>query len=75
METGDAASDYIEKRQLLRKLQRYSVIMITSSVQFRKLIEQSSFEKSFFEGKLLVLTESYYNTETGVDTQFHSLIL
>ncbi len=68
-------TDPEEKRKLLRRLQRYSVNMIRSSMKHRKLIEQSAIEKSFFEGSLLVLTESYYNTETGIDTQFQSLII
>lgn len=68
-------TDLEEKRKLLRKLQRYSVTMMTTSGQFRKLMEQSAFERSFFEGSILVLTESYYHADTGVDTQFQSLIL
>ena len=70
-----AETDLEEKRKLLRKLQRYSVNMMKSSTKFRKLIEQSAIEESFFEGSLIVLTESYYNTYTGIDTQFQSLIL
>ena len=70
-----AETDFEEKRKLLRKLQRYSVTMMTTSGQFRKLMEQSAFETAFFEGGLLVLTESYYHADTGVDIQFQSLIL
>lgn len=70
-----AVSDLGEQRKLLRKLQRYSVTMMTFSSQFRALKEQSCFEETFYEGKILLLTESYYSMETGVDTRFHSLIL
>ena len=68
-------NDTERKKKLLRRLQRYSVNMMISSAKYRRLTEQSAIETQLFEGRLLILTESYYNAESGIDTQFQSLII
>ena len=69
-----SVSDPGEKKKLLRKLQRYSVTISASSGIIRALEEQSAFESLFFQGGVLILTESCYHPETGVDTSLQPLI-
>ena len=65
-----AENDLNEKKKLLKSLQRYTVNLMVSSKKYRELLQKSSFEKSLFDGALLILTEDSYSMETGVTLEW-----
>ena len=66
--------DLNELRSILRRLQRYTVNIRSSSSVFRKLSDINAFEASMFDGSLYILSESYYDKGSGIKPELSELI-
>ncbi len=66
--------DFGEQKKILKKLQRYTVNIGRGSSMFRKINELNAFEDSMFEGSLLILSESYYDSNIGIKPELTELI-